>query len=135
VDQRLHTYERLSDRGEYTRCYRHGERLRSRYFTVYAYHRGDGMPRLGLTAGKAVGKAVVRNRVKRRLRELFRRDKGSVPGGYDLFVRALPASASAPFPDLAAAWREALTSLAAVAANEGVDRAARPQRRARATSQ
>jgi ribonuclease P protein component len=63
--------------------------------------------------GKAVGIAVVRNRVKRRLRELFRRQKTLLPRGYDLFVRALPASASAPYAALEAAWRETMARLRA----------------------
>jgi ribonuclease P protein component len=113
VDQRLRKYERLTAPAEFTRCYRHGERLRTTYFTVYAYRRGESMPRLGLAVGKAIGNAAVRNGVKRRLREIFRRHKALVPGGYDLFVRAMPASASAAYPELTAAWREAMALLTA----------------------
>jgi ribonuclease P protein component len=111
VDQRLRKHERLTAPADFTRCYRHGERLRTRYFTVYAYRRGQGIVRFGLAVGKAIGTAVVRNRVKRRLRELFRRHKALVPGGYDLFVRAAPASASAPYAALQVAWCEAVAVL------------------------
>jgi ribonuclease P protein component len=113
VDQRLRKQERLTAPAEFTRCYRHGARLRTRYFTVYAFRRGEGVPRLGLAVGKAVGNAVVRNRVKRRLRELFRRYKAAVPRGYDLFVRALPASALAVYAELATAWADAMALLGA----------------------
>jgi ribonuclease P protein component len=85
--------------------------LRTGYFTVYAYRRGQDTPRLGLAVGKTVGLAVVRNRVKRRLRELFRRQKALIPPGYDLFVRALPASAAAPYAVLEAAWCEVIAML------------------------
>jgi len=54
---------------------------------------------------------VVRNRVKRRLRELFRHHKVLVPRGYDLFVRAGPASAAASYAALEAAWDEVMASL------------------------
>jgi ribonuclease P protein component len=111
VDQRLRKYERLTAPADFTRCYRHGARLRTKYFTVYAYRRGESIVRLGLAVGKAVGPAVVRNRVKRRLRELFRCHKRLVPEGYDLFVRAAPASPSATYTELRAAWNEALTML------------------------
>ena len=84
-----------------------------RYFTVYAYRRGGTISRLGLAVGKAVGSAVVRNRVKRRLRELFRQHKAFVPAGYDLFVRAAPASAAVPYADLMAVWCEAMALLRA----------------------
>jgi ribonuclease P protein component len=113
VDQRLRKDERLTAPADFTRCYRHGKRLRTSYFTVYAYHRGTCIVRLGLAVGKTVGSAVVRNRVKRRLRELFRRHKALVPGGYDLFVRAVPASAAATYAQLLAAWTEAITTLRA----------------------
>jgi ribonuclease P protein component len=83
---------------------------------VYAHHQGGCATRLGLAVGKAVGIAVVRNRVKRRLRELFRRRKALVPGGYDLFVRAVPASASASYMALEAAWCEAMAMLRAAQA-------------------
>jgi ribonuclease P protein component len=116
VDQRLRRHERLTARTDYTRCYRYGRRLRTRYFTVYAYRQGECVARLGLAVGKAVGIAVVRNRVKRRLRELFRRRKVLVPGGYDLFVRAVPASASASYTALEAAWCEAMAMLRAAEA-------------------
>lgn len=111
MDQHLRRYERLSAPADYTRCYRHGKRLRTDYFTVYAYRREGGVSRLGLAAGKTIGVAVVRNRVKRRLRELFRRHKALVPEGYDLFVRAVPASASAPYAALEVAWGEAMAIL------------------------
>lgn len=116
MDQRLRRHERLTARTDYTRCYQHGQRLRTRYFTVYAHHRGGCVTRLGLAVGKAVGIAVVRNRVKRRLRELFRRRKALIPRGYDLFVRAVPASASAPYVTLEAAWCEAMAMLGAAEA-------------------
>jgi ribonuclease P protein component len=111
VDQRLRKAERLTAPAEFTRCYRRGERLRTSYFTVYAYRREQRATRLGLAVGKAIGGAVVRNRVKRRLRELFRRHKASVPAGYDLFVRALPGSAAAPYAELETAWCQAIAVL------------------------
>jgi ribonuclease P protein component len=113
VDQRLRKDERLTAPADFTRCYRHGKRLQTSYFTVYAYRRGTGIVRLGLAVGKTIGPAVVRNRVKRRLRELFRCHKALVPEGYDLFVRAVPASATVTYAQLLAAWTEAITTLRA----------------------
>jgi ribonuclease P protein component len=49
---------------------------------------------------KAVGNAVVRNRVRRRLRELVRPQLSRLPAGASLVVRALPAAASASFETL-----------------------------------
>ena len=48
----------------------------------------NGLPysRLGLSVSKRVGKAVTRNRIKRRIRELFRTQKKSLPQGFDIIV-------------------------------------------------
>jgi ribonuclease P protein component len=70
-----------------------------------------------VAVGKAIGIAVVRNRVKRRLRELFRRRKALLPQSYDLFVRALPASACASYRMLDEAWCQGLALLTAAPAS------------------
>ena len=58
--------------------------------------------KVGFIVSRAVGSAVVRNRVKRRFRELMRRRVASLPGGCLLVLRAYPAAASARQEDLAA---------------------------------
>jgi ribonuclease P protein component len=58
--------------------------------------------KVGFVVSRAVGSAVVRNRVKRRLRELMRRRIASLPGGCLLVLRAHPAAAGARQADLAA---------------------------------
>lgn len=60
----------------------------------------DGPVRVGLVVSKAVGNAVVRNRVKRRLRHLAREQLCALPGSVVLVVRALPASAGASYDEL-----------------------------------
>ncbi len=49
-----------------------------------------GRPRLGLSVGRRVGPAVVRNRVKRMIREAFRLNQADLPVGYDLLVSVRP---------------------------------------------
>jgi ribonuclease P protein component len=58
--------------------------------------------RVGFVVSRAVGPAVTRNKVKRRLRELMRGYLHSLPGGSLLVVRANAAAAHAGHPDLAA---------------------------------
>ena len=61
-----------------------------------------GPPRVGFVVSKAVGPAVVRNRVKRRLRHLAREIVTDLPGSAVLVVRALPAAADARIEELGA---------------------------------
>jgi ribonuclease P protein component len=56
---------------------------------------------VGFVVSKAVGPAVVRNRVRRRLRHLARERLASLPGSAVLVVRALPPAADAPSSALA----------------------------------
>lgn len=63
---------------------------------------GDEPPRVGFVVSKAVGKAVVRNKVRRRLRAAVRGYLPSLPGGSLLVVRAHPQAATARQADLAA---------------------------------
>jgi ribonuclease P protein component len=57
-------------------------------------------PRIGFVVSKAVGNSVVRHRVTRRLRHLFRDRLGTVRPGCTLVVRALPSAATAGSADL-----------------------------------
>src|SRR5699024_9081355 len=68
-----------------------------------ALHPGDGLdpPRVGFIVSKAVGGAVVRKRVQRRLRHLMRSRLGDLPDGSLLVVRAKPSSSTARSEDLA----------------------------------
>jgi ribonuclease P protein component len=70
-----------------------------------------GTARAGVVVGRKVGPAVVRNRVKRRLRELLRSRLPTVPEGTLVVVRALPGAGSADFPGLGNALDGALRSL------------------------
>ncbi|MDN6662582.1 ribonuclease P protein component [Corynebacterium variabile] len=71
----------------------------------------DSRPRVGFIVSKAVGNAVTRNRVKRRLRHLSRDLLGATPDHTLVVVRALPAASTSPESvpgDLADAWRSAM---------------------------
>ena len=65
-------------------------------------------PRVGFVVPRAVGPAVARNRVRRRLRHLLRDRLDRLPAGSRLVVRVLPAAASASSAQLAGALDRAL---------------------------
>jgi ribonuclease P protein component len=84
---------RLSRSRDFDAVYRHGRSVSTRFLTLYSFTREDGgdEPRLGLSVPKkAVASAVARNRIKRRLRELWRaRLETLAPGrDYVLIVRS-----------------------------------------------
>src|SRR5204863_8953987 len=77
--------------------YRHGRSVSTRYLVLYWFPReeqGDD-PRLGLAVPKAAGTAVVRNRMKRQLRELWRSRLESLPRGRDYVLIVRPGLAEA----------------------------------------
>ena len=65
---------RLSRSRDFDAVYRHGRSVSTRFLTLYWFKRDEepGEPRLGLAVPKAAGNAVVRNRIKRQLREIWR---------------------------------------------------------------
>jgi ribonuclease P protein component len=73
--------ERLRTDREYREVVRKGERAVTAHFTVYRDFPGGGGRKVGISAGKRVGGAVLRNRIKRVLREICRIHKTAFPDG------------------------------------------------------
>jgi ribonuclease P protein component len=94
---------RLLKRAEFL-AVRRGEKRRGRLFLVEALDRGDGgNPRVGYTVTKKVGNAVVRNRVRRRLREAVRTHAADdMTPGSDYVIVGRKDVLSAPFGQLKA---------------------------------
>jgi ribonuclease P protein component len=83
---------RLSRSRDFDTVYRHGRSVSTRFLVLYWFPRDDagGEPRLGLAVPKGTGGAVVRNRIKRRLREAWRSRLDRVPRGRDYVLIARP---------------------------------------------
>ena len=93
---------RLVRRGEFDAVYRAGRRRSSSHFTVFL--RANELPesRFGVSIKKALGGAVERNRIRRRLREIVRCHRREIPAGWDIVIHPKSAVAKAPFAALKA---------------------------------
>ena len=81
ADFRFLADERLRSDREYREVVRKGERASTPHFTVYRDFLGGGTRKVGVSVGKRVGRAVLRNRIKRVLREICRIHKNAFPDG------------------------------------------------------
>ncbi|MGV9722008.1 ribonuclease P protein component [Nocardia beijingensis] len=123
---------RLHHRADFSRTVRRGQRIGRHDLVVHvlahgydgvvgAYGRHDqipddvlvrvGGPRFGLIVSKAVGNAVIRHRVARRLRHMCAQVVDELPAETDVVIRALPGAATASSDDLLRQLRTALRKL------------------------
>ena len=89
----MHRRHRLSRSRDFDDVYRRGRSASTRYLVLHWFPReddGDGDARLGLAVPRSVGSAVVRNKVKRLLRETWSELLPSVPAGHDYVLVARP---------------------------------------------
>jgi ribonuclease P protein component len=101
--------ERICRRLDFLRVYREGQRVHRRGFVLHCAFNGLEFDRLGLAVSRRVGCAVVRNRAKRRLRELFRRNKSRSRVGVDMVFSAKPQLAVLSFPEIEREYRGAVS--------------------------
>jgi len=111
MDQRLRPEERIRKQSDFSFLYKQGSRYRGRYFTVVYLPNNLSYSRLGVVVSKKVGGAVERNKVKRRLRALFRRNKVAMKETQDLLIIARPDVKGLAAKDLRSYYLEAVTSL------------------------
>jgi ribonuclease P protein component len=104
---------RMRRRDEFTSAVRRGDRAGRPRLVLHLQHRdeADEPARVGFTVGRPVGDAVVRNKVRRRLRHMVRERLHRLPAGSLLVVRANPKAATAQNDELAADLDAALDRL------------------------
>jgi len=114
---------RLSRSRDFDAVYRHGRSTSTRFLVCYAFprpERADELPaRLGLAVPKAVGGAVVRNRIKRQLRETWREVAGHARPGHDYVLVARAGLADAAEARGHEWLRERVAEVLAKGAREG----------------
>jgi len=78
---------RLAKREDFNKVYRAGKSVANHQFVLYYYKRsGQENFRLGISASKKIGNAVVRNRMRRMIKEIVRLNNNKIVGGYDYIV-------------------------------------------------
>ena len=80
--------EKVTNKSRYRIIYEQGVWRSSRFFTMITCGNPNGARRLGITVTKKAGNAVFRNRMKRLIREFFRRNKDLFPAEHDVVVMA-----------------------------------------------
>jgi len=93
---------RLKRAEDFRAVYRAGRRYGNRLVALYVLARGDGPSRVGYTTGRGIGKATVRNRLRRRLREIGRRWERELGTGRDFVMVARTEAVEADFARLKA---------------------------------
>jgi ribonuclease P protein component len=88
ADRRFPRSCRLTTRRQFLTVYAEGRRVASKSFTIFGLPNSAGSCRLGITVTRKVGGAVRRNRIKRRLRDVFRRNRVNLAPNIDLVVNA-----------------------------------------------
>jgi ribonuclease P protein component len=91
---------RIVRSSDYQKLYKEGRKVHSEKFVLFGRENGKSHHRLGLTVSRKVGGAVVRNRIKRLFREIFRRSCGEMPSRLDIVVNAKTGCAEASYVEL-----------------------------------
>ena len=85
---------------EFRRLYSKGKSCANTYLVVYCRKNHSGRSRIGYTVSNKVGHAVVRNRIRRRLREIYRLQEHQLLPGYDIVVVARVRAVHSKYADL-----------------------------------
>ena len=86
TDQGLPPSRRVRKRREFEKAYEEGYKVVTPQFALYVRPNGLLESRLGITTTRRLGKAVVRNRARRLVREAYRKNQDKMPPGYDFVV-------------------------------------------------
>lgn len=104
----------LKKNSDFRRMYSKGKSCVTPYMVVYCRRAPGPQGRVGYTVSTKLGGAVTRNRVRRRLREVYRLNRPSLKAGYDLVIVARGRSVGAKYKSLNAAFLTACGELGIV---------------------
>ncbi len=93
-------YDKLKKSREFSYVYRNGEKWVGRYVVILYVKNPLPGSRIGIVVSKKVGTAVVRNKIKRRLKEIIRLNQDRIPEGLDIVIVAKSKAKVVSFWDL-----------------------------------
>jgi ribonuclease P protein component len=111
ITERFPREIRIVRSSDYRAIYKTGRKVHSKRFILFIRTNNIGHSRLGLTVSRKVGCAVIRNRVKRLFREIFRKSFGEIPNQLDIVVNAKASCVGAGYCELRAEFLDALQKL------------------------
>jgi len=89
--------EKLKKNYEFKRVYTEGRYYAEKYIVMYLLKNNSDVNRVGFSVSKKVGKSVVRNRLRRYMKEVYRHISGSVKQGFDIVFTGRVGSAEADY--------------------------------------
>ncbi len=95
-------FETLKRKSDFSRVIKEGSRKRDKYLTLYIFKKAEtfGLVRIGLGVSKKIGGAVLRNRIKRTLREALRKVEIKSYNNLDILILAKPDIVKASFLEI-----------------------------------
>lgn len=88
MNETLSPQERIRNKKEFLHLYKKGSRYRAKYFNLIYISSDLGFSRMAVVISKKVGNAVKRNKFKRQMRSLFRRNKDLLESSFDILIIA-----------------------------------------------
>jgi len=103
--------ERVRDKKDFNKLYKKGVCVRSKYFNIIYLPNDLGHSRMAVVASRKVGNAVDRNRIRRRAKDLFRRNKERLAFSMDMLFIAKKDLLSITWAEMRERYFEALESI------------------------
>lgn len=94
------TLLKLKKNYEFKKIYSEGRYYADKYLVMYLIKNHSNLNKVGFSASKKVGKSVIRNRVKRLMKECYRGLNGRIKTGYDIIFTARAGSAEATYHNI-----------------------------------
>jgi ribonuclease P protein component len=88
MNETLSPQERIRNKKEFSHLYKNGSRYRGKYFNLIYTSSDLSFSRMAVVISKKVGNAAKRNKIKRQMRTLFRRNKDLLESSFDILIIA-----------------------------------------------